>query len=211
MLCNFARRILGAFLLVILGAGIAAAQTGTSTLRGSITDAQGKPVPGATVTITNVATNASRSMKSTAEGEYVFDLLPPGDYRLEVDAKGFSKSVFDNVRALIGKQTEVNVGLTLGAVNQTVEVSISDQAALMNTQDASLGNNIESNQITQLPLEGRNVVDLLSLQPGATREGYVTGARADQSNITLDGVDVNNAQTGNAQVPAWERSIKQLR
>ena len=101
MLCNFARRILGAFLLVILGAGIAAAQTGTSTLRGSITDAQGKPVPGATVTITNVATNASRSMKSTAEGEYVFDLLPPGDYRLEVDAKGFRKNVFDNVRALI--------------------------------------------------------------------------------------------------------------
>ena len=201
MLCNFARRILGAFLLVILGAGIAVAQTGTSTVRGSITDAQGKPVPGATVTITNVATNASRSMKSTAEGEYVFDLLPPGDYRLEVDAKGFRKNVFDNVRALIGKQTEVNVGLSLGAVNQTVEVSISDQAALMNTQDASLGNNIESNQITQLPLEGRNVVDLLSLQPGATREGYVTGARADQSNITLDGVDVNNAQTGNAQVP----------
>src|SRR5258708_31732390 len=109
MVCNFARRILGAFLLVILGADIAAAQTGTSTLRVSITDAQAKPVPGATVTITNVATNASRSMKSTAEGEYVFDLLPPRDYRLEVDAKGFSKSVFDNARALIGKQTEGNV------------------------------------------------------------------------------------------------------
>src|SRR6266852_7255877 len=198
MLSKLARRIVCAFLLMILGAGIAMEQTGTSTVRGSITDAQGKPVPGATVTITNAATNASRTMKSTAEGEYVFDLLPPGDYRLEVEAKGFSKNVSDDVRALIGKQTEVNVGFTLGSVNQTVEVSISDQAALMNTQDASLGNNIESNQITQLPLEGRNVVDLLSLQPGTTREGYVTGSRADQSNITLDGVDVNNAQTGNA-------------
>ncbi len=207
MLCNFARRILGAFLLVILGAGIAAAQTGTSTLRGSITDAQGKPVPGATVTITNVATNASRSMKSTAEGEYVFDLLPPGDYRLEVDAKGFSKQVLDNVRALIGKQTETNVGLSVGRVSETVEVSISAQAALINTQDASLGNNFESSQITQLPLEGRNVVDLLSLQPGTTREGYVTGSRADQSNITLDGVDVNNAQTGNADIPQTTNSL----
>src|SRR5258705_7737477 len=146
-------------------------------------------------------------MKSTAEGEYVFDLLPPGAYRLEVDAKGFSKSVLDNVRALIGKQTEVNVGLSLGAVSQTVEVNISDQAALINTQDASLGNNFESNQITQLPLEGRNVVDLLSLQPGTTREGYVTGARADQSNITLDGVDVNNAQTGNADTPQTTNNL----
>ena len=71
----------------------------------------------------------------------------------------------------------------------------------MNTEDASLGNNFVSAQITQLPLEAKNIVDLLSLQPGATREGYVTGARADQSNVTLDGVDVNNAQTGNAEVP----------
>ena len=88
--------------------------------------------------------------------------------------------------------------LEVGAVSQTVEVSISSTAALINTQDASLGNVLESNQITQLPLEGRNLGDLLSLQPGATREGYVTGARADQSNVTLDGVDINNAQSGNA-------------
>jgi hypothetical protein len=72
---------------------------------------------------------------------------------------------------------------------------------LVNTEDASLGNNFVSAQITQLPLEARNVIDLLSLQPGATKEGYVTGARADQSNVTLDGVDINNAQTGNAEVP----------
>src|SRR5437667_10748621 len=71
----------------------------------------------------------------------------------------------------------------------------------MNTSDATLGNNFISEQITQLPLEARNLVDLLSLQPGSTREGYVTGARADQSNVTLDGVDINNAQTGNAEIP----------
>ncbi len=88
--------------------------------------------------------------------------------------------------------------MDVGTVSQTVEVSISGANALINTQDASLGNVLENNQISQLPLEGRNLVDLLSLQPGATREGYVTGARADQSNVTLDGVDINNAQTGNA-------------
>ena len=88
--------------------------------------------------------------------------------------------------------------LGIGAMSETVEVSVSAQSLLINTSDASLGNNFDSHQISQLPLEGRNVVDLLSLQPGATQEGYVTGSRADQSNVTLDGVDINNAQTGNA-------------
>src|SRR5947208_1639190 len=77
----------------------------------------------------------------------------------------------------------------------------------MNTSDATLGNNFISEQITQLPLEARNLVDLLSLQPGSTREGYVTGARADQSNVTLDGVDINNAQTANVQVPTGTNTL----
>src|SRR5947208_7156013 len=76
----------------------------------------------------------------------------------------------------------------------------------MNTSDGALGNNVISEQITQLPLEARNLVDLLSLQPGTTQEGYVTGSRADQSNVTLDGVDINNAQTGNASIAASDNS-----
>ncbi len=132
---------------------------------------------------------------------YLFDLITPGDYRIEVEAKGFSKTIMDNVRALIGKPTEANVQLTLGAMSEAVLVSSSPQDAVINTQDASLGNVFDSTQITQLPLEARNLVDLLSLQPGSTREGYVTGSRADQSNVTLDGVDINNAQTGNAEIP----------
>jgi len=92
-------------------------------------------------------------------------LLPPGDYRLEVDAKGFSKQVLDNVRGPDRETNRDQRWFERGRVSETVEVSISAQAALINTQDASLGNNFESSQITQLPLEGRNVVDLLSLQP----------------------------------------------
>lgn len=176
-------------------------QTGTSAISGIVTDQQGKAVPGAKVTLTNIATNASRSTQSTGTGAYVFDLITPGDYRLEIDAKGFSKTILDNVRALVGKPTEANVQLTVGTMNQVVEVSISAHDVVINTQDASLGNVFDSNQISQLPLEGRSVVDLLSLQPGATQEGYVTGARADQSNVTLDGVDINNAQTGNVTLP----------
>src|SRR5260370_34507900 len=190
--------ILTICLLVAVGTW---AQTGTSSVVGTIIDPQGKPVPGAKVTLTNVATNAKRTAQSSGSGAYSFDLIMPGDYRLEVEAKGFSKTVLDNVRALIGKPTETNVQLSLGAMSQVVEASVSSQSVVINTQDASLGNNFDSFQISQLPLEGRNLTDLLSLQPGATQEGYVTGSRADQSNVTLDGVDINNAQTGNAALP----------
>ena len=182
-------------------------QTGTSAIGGTVTDQQGKALPGAKVTLTNVATNAMRSVESTNTGAYVFDLITPGDYRLEVEAKGFNKTVVGNVRALIGKQTETNVQLSVGAISQVVEVRANMQDALMNTEDASLGNVFDSNQITQLPLEGRNLSDLLSLQPGATQEGYVTGSRADQSNVTLDGVDINNAQTGNAAIAASDNTL----
>ncbi len=181
-------------------------QTGTSAIGGAITDPQGRAVPTAKVTLIDIATNATRSTQSTESGAYVFGLIKPGDYRLEVEAKGFNKTVVGNVQALIGKQTETNVQLSVGAMSEMIEVMASTQDALINTQDASLGNVFDSNQISQLPLEGRNVADLLSLQPGTTQEGYVTGSRADQSNVTLDGVDINNAQTGNASIAASDNS-----
>ena len=196
-----------ALLFLILAASLSWSQTGTSTIRGTITDPGGRVVPGATVTLTNTQTNAVRATKSTDSGSYGFDLITPATYRLEVDAQGFKKKAVTDVQALIGKPTETNVVLELGTVAETVEVKASTQDALINTQDATLGNNFNSLQITQLPLEARNVVDLLSLQPGSTREGYVTGARADQSNVTLDGVDINNAQSGNTEIPRSTNSL----
>src|SRR5260370_633581 len=166
-------------------------QTGTSAISGIVTDQQGKGVPGAKVTITNIATNAVRSAESTNMGAYLFDLITPGDYRLEVEAKGFNKTVVGSVRALIGKQTETNAQLTVGGMSQVVEVRANLQDALINTQDASLGNVFDSSQITQLPLEGRNLSALLSLQPGGPQNGYVTGGRADQSNLTRYGMHSN--------------------
>src|SRR6266478_540330 len=196
------RNLLITGVVFLFAFSVAVARTGTSAIGGTVTDQQGKAVPGATVTLTNIATNAARSVESSNTGAYIFDLITPGVYRLEVEAKGFSKTVVDNVRALIGKQTETNVRLSLGAMSEVVEVSISAHDVVINTQDASLGNVFDSTQISQLPLEGRNLSDLLSLQPGTTQEGYVTGSRADQSNVTLDGVDINNAQTGNASIAA---------
>ncbi|MEQ1353538.1 MAG: TonB-dependent receptor, partial [Candidatus Acidiferrum sp.] len=182
-------------------------QTGTSAITGTITDPQKRPVVGATVTLTNVGTNSSRSAQTSENGTYSFDLITPGAYRVEVEAAGFKKNVTDNVQALIGKNSEHSVELEVGSIAMTVEVTASNSSALINTQDASLGNVMDSSQITQLPLEGRNLSDLLSLQPGATQEGYVTGARADQSNVTLDGVDINNAQTGNASIATSDNGL----
>jgi len=201
-------KILLVSLLLFLAAAFSWSQTGTSTVRGTITDPQGRVVPGATLTLTNVETNAVRTTKSNDTGSYVFDLIAPAEYRLEVVAKGFKKQVVDKGEALIGKPTETDVVLGVGAATETVEVVSSAQQALINTQDATLGNTFDSLQITQLPLEARNLVDLLSLQPGSTREGYVTGARADQSNVTLDGVDINNAQSGNADVPLANNTLQ---
>src|SRR5436309_9357165 len=110
-------------------------QTGTSTVRGTITDPQGRVVPNANVTLTNVETNAARTTKSTDSGSYVFDLITPANYRVEVEAKGFKKKVVGNVAALIGKPTEANVALEVGAAQEVVEVSASSQEALINTQD----------------------------------------------------------------------------
>ena len=198
-----------ALLLTVSGLGTSLlGQTGTSTVRGTVTDPSGRVVADAKVTLTNLATNAVRTTKTSDAGTFVFDLITPADYRLEVEARGFKKRLVDNVKALIGKQTENSVQLEVGVNTEVVEVQASSQEAIINTQDATLGNNFESIQITQLPLEARNLVDLLSLQPGSTREGYVTGARADQSNVTLDGVDINNAQTGNAEIPRSTNALQ---
>jgi len=193
------------FLIVV---ALAWGQTGTSTIRGTITDPQSRVVAGAKVTLTNTATNATRTSTSTEAGAYAFELITPGTYRVEIEAKGFKKKALEGVQAQIGKPTQSDVQLEVGTVGEVVEVRSSGEEVLVNTQDATLGNVFVAQQITQLPLEARNIVDLLSLQPGATREGYVTGARADQSNVTLDGVDINNAQTGNTEIPRGTNNLQ---
>lgn len=182
------------FLLTLACAG-AFAQAGTSSVRGTVTDPQGNVVAGASVTLTNTETNAARTQVTSDAGTYAFESIAPGTYRLDVEAQGFKKSVVRDVRALVAKPTEASVQLEVGALSDTVTVTAGAAEAVLNTQDASLGNNFVAQQIRQLPLEARNVAALLTLQPGVTRDGYVTGARADQSNVTLDGVDINEQQT----------------
>src|SRR5216684_823590 len=184
------------------------AQTGTSTIRGEISDAQGKMIGGAAVTLKNASVGFSRSQTTGGAGGYSFELIPPGDYTLEVEAKGFKKSV-RNVSALIGSVTAADVQLEVGVVSEVVQVEGTAAIVSINTEDATIGNTFVNEQITQLPMEARNILSLLTLQPGVTyaidstdtTAGSVNGARSDQSNLTLDGVDINEAQTSRLNTP----------
>ena len=195
-----AYRVLATAFLLFSVSIAAFSQAGTATVSGSIRDAQGNFVPGATVTLTN-AQGTSRTATTNAEGNYSFPSLPPGDYRVQVEAKGFKKSSVNEFKAPVDLTTQINVALEIGNVSETVNVDATALESIVNTQDASLGNNFVSQQIMQLPLNARNVGNLLSLQPGVTPDGSVSGSRSDQANITLDGVDVNEQVNGAAFSP----------
>ena len=193
--------ILNALLIVVACSVTVFAQQGTSTIRGTVADPQGNVVSGAAVTLTSLGTGATRTATTSESGVYVFDFLPVGDYKVEVEASGFKKAVVTDIHALVAKSTTVDVALEIGNVSEVVTVASGSAELLINKEDATLGNNFVSKQITDLPLEARNVTNLLSLQPASTRDGFVAGARADQSNITLDGVDINEAETNQVTNP----------
>jgi hypothetical protein len=190
----------GVAFVVLLVCGSVFAQ-GTTSIRGTVKDPQGNVIAGATVTARDLATNSTRSTTTADNGTYNFELINSGEYSLEVEAKGFKKGVVTQVQALVAKPTNVDIQLEVGNVSESVTVSAGSGEVLVNREDATLGNNFVNLQITQLPLESRNVLGLLTLQPGVSPSGYVAGARSDQSNITLDGVDINEAQTNSINSP----------
>lgn len=188
------------FALALLTAS-AFAQAGTSSVTGSVTDDQGQAVVGASVTLVSVGQNTRRTVVTDNSGNYTFASLQPGRYTIEVEASGFNKSVTTAFDALTDRTVTVPVKLTVGDVTVSVTVDAGGLESIKNVSDASLGNNFTAQQISQLPLEGRNVAALLSLQAAVTPGGYVAGGRSDQANITLDGIDVNNQQEGTAFTP----------
>lgn len=172
----------------------ARAQTGTSSIRGQALDPQSRAVPGVRITISDEDHKLVRSQITNESGEFSFPGLPPATYHLDAAAAGFKKLTIETVIAGVNVTTEVPVRLEVGEVTQTVLVAAGQEA--LQTADATLGNTLDGNRIEELPLNARNIVGLLSLQPGVTRFGEVDGARRDQSNVTLDGVDNNYQLTG---------------
>ena len=197
------RNVLVSLAAFLLAATSALAQTGTTSVRGTVIDKSGAAIVGATVTLDHNGQALHHQMKTSPTGEYEFLGLTPGTYTISVEMAGFRKWEDKALQLLVNSPTTQNVTLEVGTTTETVEVSA--QAVTLNTTDASLGIAFNENQVKQLPLESRNVPDLLSLQAGVvytgnrsdidtntdTRSGSVNGARSDQSNITLDGVGVN--------------------
>jgi hypothetical protein len=202
------------FLFVLLAAPLAWAQSGgTAAITGRVVDEQNSVMPGVTVTITNRATGATRMVVTNESGLYQMGALPPGQYDLVAELPGFRAARLEGVTLRVDSTTRGDLTLEVGALTETVTVQA--ETPLVNTTDASLGNALSPEQIRQLPVEAQNVVHLLSLQPGAlfipqtpsqlastttvdSRYGSVSGARADQQNVTLDGIDVNDPQLQSA-------------
>jgi hypothetical protein len=204
---------------------VAAWGQATTSLRGTVTDPSGAAVPGAKISLVEPATGMTRTTTSGADGTYVFTELQPGTFQLTVEATGFQTYQQKGVVLRVSLPATVNVRLVVGAVTQVV--SVSGQAPLLNTTDASIGQTMGTQQIEQLPLEARNVPGLLSVQPGViytsdrndrptwdTRSGAVNGERSDQNNITLDGVDVNDqfaAAPFSTVLPVTVDSVQEFR
>ena len=142
----------------------------TTSLGGRVTDPTGAIIPGAQLRLVLAATGAARTYVSNASGEYQFSQLPPGRYNLTASASGFASAEKTGMDLLVGQPETVNIVLTVASVTEQVTVTSGVQPEL-NTTDASMGNAFDSQQVSSLPIEGRNVPDLLSLQPGVTYLG----------------------------------------
>ncbi|HEX4277890.1 MAG TPA: TonB-dependent receptor [Bryobacteraceae bacterium] len=195
-------------LLICCGLPLAAQN---SSLNGVITDARAAVVPAASITIQNEDTTASRATLSNDRGEYSVVQVPPGKYRVTVEKPGFNVQATEVVLQTNTPAT-LNLTLEVGAVSQTV--SVTAEAAAVNTENASMGNPFTEIQVKEIPLQTRNIVALLGVQPGVASTGQVLGARADQNNVMLDGVDVNDnagANGFNSVLPIPLDSVQEFR
>ncbi|WP_031500125.1 TonB-dependent receptor [Bryobacter aggregatus] len=185
-----------------LGAGALSAQQ--AELTGIVQDASRAPVRDAKVTIQNLATNLSRNTASNAAGVYHLPSLPPGLYRLSVEAQGFERTIVDQIKLEVGAKLTRDLALTVGSLSQTVTVS--GNSINVNTTDGSVSTVVDRQFIENIPLSGRTFQSLLNMVPGtatvatgsyANDAGNITvnGQRAEANYFTVDGVSANTGST----------------
>ena len=135
-------------------------------ITGTLTDASGALVAGGRVSITNVDTNASRSSTTTDAGVYAFPSLQPGTYNVRVEKQGFKSVASNNVEVQVQQTVRLDFTLTVGQVSESIEVVGS--AAQLQSENSTVGTVIENKRIVELPLNGRNYLQLVSLSPNVT-------------------------------------------
>jgi Carboxypeptidase regulatory-like domain/TonB dependent receptor/TonB-dependent Receptor Plug Domain len=188
----------GAFFLAISVHGV-----GTDgTIVGTVTDAKGGAVSRAKVTVKNTGTNATRDVFTNAGGEYTAPLLPPGQYEISVEQTGFRRAVISQIKLEVDQTARVDVVLQVGSLNE--QVMVSETEPLIQTDSSTVGQVIDQQKVTQLPLNERNFLAFTLLVPGAqlpsdgsqnsTQGGSISvnGAREQANNFLLDGVDNND-------------------
>jgi hypothetical protein len=169
------------------------AQSFYGSIVGTVTDPSGAIIPSATVTVTNIGTNDKRTALTDAAGNYRFVNLAPANYRLEVEASGFKRLTRESIAVQVQSAVRSDARLEVGAVSETVEVSAA--APLLQTETATLGQLVEGQQVQQMPLNGRNIINLIALAPGVVPQGGAMGG------ISLNqGDHTNPAGFGNYQI-----------
>ena len=201
--------------LLVLSTGLSA-QTATAELVGTVADSSGAGIPKAKVTITNSSTNqVIRDIECDSTGAYIATLIPPGDYTISVEAAGFRKLVQTGIKLETNQRARIDLALQVGQVSETVEVSAA--TPMLESQSSSLGAVIGQKFVSELPLNGRNFVQLAILSPGVNGTGFSVGGtimsgtrpddrrpgseifsngnRENSNNFLYDGVDNNDRLT----------------
>jgi hypothetical protein len=232
---RFSARIPNAFGIAVCLLSFSAGQLlfgqATGSISGTITDATGAPVPSAKVTVTVPATGLTRSSTANGAGEYIIPLLGVGSYDVEVEQKGFQNAAVKGLVLQVDEHRELDFKLALATVQTTVDVSATPVE--VQTADATLGQVITSQQVTDLPLNGRDFVQLATLTPGTTQEtnpnsffnggpgseasargSYslsVGGSRANSTDWLLDGNDNNELTSGAISILSSIDSIQEFK
>ena len=184
---------------ILLAAAIpGAAQTLTSRVEGTVQDETGGVIPGASVTMTAVDTGVVRETVTNDRGLYLFPQVPPGAYRVEAALAGFRTTVVEDVRVALNAPTFIDIVVEVGTLTQTVVVTASEAQSLINRATAAINTNLSRQQVRDLPLNGRSVIQLALTQAGVTGRGgartaSINGTRGTFNNYTLDGVTNQDA------------------
>lgn len=194
-----ANRFLSTVAVVLFLAGNCPAQTSTSQLTGTVSDTSGAIVPAASVTVINEATGVTYKQSTTEAGLYAFPALPVGAYSVKVEMTGFKTSERTGNTLIIGTPQVVDIRLEVGGASEVVRVEAA--AEQIQTSNATLGNVIEQKAIANLPLNGRNPLNLLIYEPGVVQRSggtvNVNGARSTAVNVTIDGIEANESTNPN--------------
>src|SRR5215471_18745318 len=185
-------------LLLWLGLG-APAQIGSGALTGLVVDSGGNAVPGASVTIVNLATGQARAVVASGDGVFAAASLPPGEYRIEVALDGFATVSRSGLHVTTGETTRADVMLSPGGLSERVTVTA--PAAVLRTETASLGAVVPHERVTALPLNGRTFITLASLAPGValppgSQLPRINGGRPRTNEYLFDGISVLQPEPG---------------